>query len=287
MIQSMTTFARVSDQGDWGSATWEMKVVNHRHFDCVLKIPEALRHLESDIKLRLQEKLNRGRAECILKFNKDRQVGADFEINKELVEKIIAAVTEIKSFLPMSSVDPMKILSWPNVLQVVEEDLTQAEENILQIFDKAVAELVATRQREGAAIAGVMKERLKVMLEIVAKVKTKMPQILANFREKIVKRLEEVTASLDQSRLEQEMVYVAQKVDVAEEIDRLELHAKEVVRVLDEGGVVGKRLDFLMQELNREANTLSSKSIDIETTQAAVDLKVLIEQLREQVQNVV
>jgi len=187
----------------------------------------------------------------------------------------------------MSSIDPMKILSWPHVLQTVEEDLIQAEENILQIFDKAVVELVATRQREGVAIAEVMKEKLMAMLEIVAKVKIKIPQMLDAFRQKIVKRLEEVTASLDQSRLEQEMVYIAQKVDVTEEIDRLELHIKEVNRILDEGGVVGKRLDFLMQELNRETNTLSSKSMDIETTQAVVDLKVLIEQLREQVQNIV
>lgn len=287
MIQSMTAFTRISDQGDWGSATLEIKAVNHRYFDCVFKVPEAFRQLESDIKLRMQKKLGRGRVECSLKFNRDGQSGSNFVVNQELVKKIMDAVGEVKSFLPISQIDPMKILSWPQVLQTAEEDFTPAQEKIMQMFESALSDLIATREREGAALAEIMKGKLQEMLSIVGKVKEKMPQIMDNHRQKIVKKLEEVTSSLDQTRLEQEMVYAAQKIDIAEEIERLETHIKEVIRILGEGGTAGKRLDFLMQELNREANTLSSKSIDIETTQYAVDLKVFIEQMREQVQNIV
>lgn len=287
MIQSMTTFARCSDQGSWGTASWEIRVVNHRYFDCALKIPDVFRPLESSIRLQLQQQLNRGRVDCSLRFTPGDQEEAGFVLNLPLVKKLVDAVTEIKSYLPMSTIDPMKVLSWPQVLQTQEVDLTAMQEKVLTLFKTTFSELIATREREGSALAKLLKDKLQELLIIVDRVKSKMPEILANQRQRIIKSLEEVTASLDQSRLEQEMVYFAQKVDVTEEIDRLEAHTKEVLRVLNSGGVVGKRLDFLMQELNREANTLASKSVDIETTQSAVELKVLIEQMREQVQNIV
>ena len=208
-------------------------------------------------------------------------------LNTALVKKIIDAVQEIKSYLPMSTIDPMKILSWPQVLQVVEEDSKIAQEMVLALFEKTLAELIATRVREGVVLSKLIKDRLQEMSAIIFRVKSKMPQVLADQRLRIVKRLEEVLANIDQTRLEQELVYFAQKVDVSEEIDRLEAHITEVIRVIAEGGSAGKRLDFLMQELNREANTLASKSVDIEVTQLAVELKVLIEQMREQVQNIV
>jgi len=287
MIQSMTTFARLSDQGDWGMATWEIRVVNHRYFDCALKMPEAFRQVEANIRLQLQKQLHRGRVECSLRFDHGEQGESNLVLNKELVKKLVDAVSEIKTYLPMSTIDPMRILSWPQVLQTAEEDPGLAQDMVLQLFEKSLAELVDTRKREGLALAKVMQDKLQEVLNIVSKVKNKIPQILNNYRQKVIKRLEDVVASLDQSRLEQEMVYVAQKIDITEEIDRLEVHAKEVLRIIDDGDMVGKRLDFLMQELNREANTLSSKSIDAEITQSAIELKVLIEQMREQVQNVV
>ena len=287
MIQSMTTFARLSDQGDWGMATWEIRVVNHRYFDCALKMPEAFRQVEANIRLQLQKQLHRGRVECSLRFDHGEQGESNLVLNKELVKKLVDAVSEIKTYLPMSTIDPMRILSWPQVLQTTEEDPGLAQDMVLQLFEKSLAELVDTRKREGLALAKVMQDKLQEVLNIVSKVKNKIPQILNNYRQKVIKRLEDVVASLDQSRLEQEMVYVAQKIDITEEIDRLEVHAKEVLRIIDDGDMVGKRLDFLMQELNREANTLSSKSIDAEITQSAIELKVLIEQMREQVQNVV
>jgi uncharacterized protein (TIGR00255 family) len=190
--------------------------------------------------------------------------------------------------MPMTAeVDPMKILSWPQVLQTVEVDAESIHKTILQLLEKALADLVATRKREGEALAEILKSKIQEVLAIAGKVKNKMPQVLAEQRAKIMARLEEIKGDLDQSRLEQEMAYIAQKADVAEELDRLETHCKEIQRILITGGNVGKRLDFLMQELNREANTLSSKSADVEVTQSAVELKVLIEQMREQVQNIV
>lgn len=288
MVQSMTTFARFSDQGDWGMATWEIRVVNHRYFDCALKMPEVFRPLEASIKLQLQQRLHRGRADCILKFDAADKSSLNFTLNRPLVEKLIQAVNEVKNYLPITAIDPMKILSWPQVLQTVEEDLTVVQEVVLKLFEKTLAELIVTRKREGAVLAKLIQEKLQEILTITAKVKNKMPQIVSNQRQKIIKRLEEVTGSLDQSRLEQEMVYFAQRIDIVEEIDRLEIHANEVIRILEDGDkVVGKRLDFLLQELNREANTLASKSTDVAMTQAAVEIKVLIEQMREQVQNIV
>ena len=287
MIQSMTAFARCSDQDDLGSATWEIRVVNHRYFDCSVKSPEAFRQLDSSIRLKLQKKLSRGRIDCSLKFSVEEQSGADLEINAPLMEKIIDFAKEVKNHEPMSDIDPMRILSWPKVLQTPEKDATVSQDMVLNLFTKTLEELVAAREREGKELSGLIKKRLQEVLVIVDKVKSKIPLVLEGQKQKIIKRLEEVVDRLDQSRLEQEMVYFAQKTDVTEEIDRLGAHVKEVLRILDEGGVVGKRLDFLMQELNREANTLASKSVDVEVTQFDLELKVLIEQMREQVQNIV
>ncbi|MDR1057653.1 MAG: YicC family protein [Coxiellaceae bacterium] len=286
MIQSMTAFARCSDQDVWGMATWEIRVVNHRYFDCSLKIPEVFYSLEANVRLQLQKALHRGRVDCNLRFVSGGG-GANLMLNKTLVRKLMDMVTELRTYLPESTVDPMKILFWPHVLQTVEEDLTLAQEAVLRLFTKTLEELINTRNREGLVLAQLLKDKMQEILSIVTKIKEEMPTVLINQRQKIIKRLEEVITNLDQSRLEQEMVYFSQKVDITEEVDRLLAHANEVLRVLNDGGMVGKRLDFLMQELNREANTLASKSIDIETTQAAVELKVLIEQMREQVQNLV
>lgn len=288
MIQSMTTFARFSDQGAWGMATWEIRAVNHRYFDCTIKMPEVLRQLETNIRQQLQQQLHRGRVECTLKFQPGEQSGLNLMLNTGLVKKLSNAIDEVKNYVPTTSaVDPMKILVWPQVLQIVEEDVEAVHKVILQLFEKTLADLIAAREREGVALAKIMQDKLQEVLAIVSKVKNKIPGVLANQRTKIMQRLEEIKSELDQARLEQEMVYIAQRMDVAEELDRLETHSKEIGRILIAGGNVGKRLDFLMQELNREANTLASKSVDVEVTQAAVELKVLIEQMREQVQNIV
>jgi uncharacterized protein (TIGR00255 family) len=288
MTQSMTTFASCSTQGTWGMATWEIRVVNHRYFDCALKIPEAFRSFEGGIRLQLQKQLHRGRIDCSLRFFPNSKGEPNISLNLPLVKKLLNAVQEVKGYLPMAAIDPMKVLSWPQVLVTTDEDLTIIQEDILKLFEKTLDELSTTRDREGSTLAKLITDRLIVMTEIVSKIKNKMPKVLTEQRHKIIKRLEDASVNLDQSRLEQEMVYFAQKIDITEEIDRLEAHIKEVKRVLkSDKGPIGKRLDFLIQELNREANTLASKSVDIEITQDAVELKVLIEEMREQVQNIV
>lgn len=288
MLYSMTTFARFSDQGAWGMATWEIRAVNHRYFDCTIKMPEVLRSFEANIRLRLQQQLHRGRVECLLKFQPGEQSGLNLILNGSLVKKIVGAIEEVKQYVPINpTIDPMKILAWPQVLQVVEEDIAMVQKVILQLFDRTLQDLVATRKREGAVLAEIMQDKLREILTIANQIKIRIPGVLASQRAKIVARLEEIKAGLDQARLEQEMVYMAQKIDIAEELDRLVTHGHELDRVLITGGNVGKRLDFLMQELNREANTLASKSVDAAITQAVIELKVLIEQMREQVQNIV
>ena len=286
MIYSMTAFARSVEQGDWGMATWEIRSVNHRYFDSVIKMPEVLRQLETEIRPQLQQQLGRGRVECMLKFQPGERSNLKLRLNASLVKELVGAVDEVKKQGATAEADPMRILSWPQVLQVVDEGDKEAQEAILKLFKKTVTDLLEMREREGRALAEIIKGRLQAVLVLVGKVRARVPQVLANQRSKMMMRLEEIKGRLDQSRLEQEMVYLTQRTDVAEELDRLEAHTKEVERILTVGGSVGKRLDFLVQELNREANTLASKSIDITVTQDAVELKVLIEQMREQVQNI-
>jgi uncharacterized protein (TIGR00255 family) len=287
MIYSMTSFARSTDQTAWGIVSWEMRVVNYRYFDCALKMPDSFKFLESKIRVALQQQLQRGRVECVLKFNRELQGATNLVLDLNLVKKLIDVIREVKSYLPMANVDPMKILSWPQVLQKVEEDPTPIQELVLNLFNKTLVELIATREREGEALAEVIKNKIQAVATIISHIKAKIPNILKEYRAKIVKKLEEVSSSFDQSRLEQELVYFTQRIDITEELERLEAHGQEVARVLNNGGVVGKRLDFLMQELNREANTLAAKTTDIVVTQAAVELKILIEQMREQIQNLV
>jgi uncharacterized protein (TIGR00255 family) len=288
MTHSMTTFARCSDQGAWGLATWEIRAVNHRFFECSFKIPEVLRSLETPLRQLAQAQLHRGKIECSLRFYPGEQSGLELTVNVPLVKKIVNALQEVKEYTASAApVDPLKILAWPQVVQTTEEDMQLVYEKVQALFTQALTEALATRAREGDGLKTIINNKLDAIARIVAQVKEKIPQVLASQRVKILQRIEEIKCAVDQQRLEQEIVYFAQRIDVAEELERLALHVKEVKRVLDDSGSVGKRLDFLMQELNREANTLSSKSTDAEVTAAAVNLKVLIEEMREQVQNIV
>lgn len=288
MIQSMTAYSRQAAQGDWGMATWEIRAVNQRYFDCTIKMPEMFRYLESQIRLSLQQQLKRGRIECNLRFQVGETTSADFVVNTGLLKKLTVAIESVKNYLPaVAPIDPIKIMSWPQVVQVAEADIAPAQQHILQLFEKTLADMVAARDREGAALQTILEQKLKAVATLAGSVKQKIPAIIEQQRNKLLVRLAEIKGELDTSRLEQEMVFFAQKIDVTEELDRLELHVEETRRVLKAGNDAGKRLDFLMQELNREANTLAAKAADITVTQTAVDLKVLIEQMREQVQNIV
>lgn len=288
MTHSMTAFARVSDQGDWGMATWEIRSVNHRYFECSFRLPEIMRNLEITLRPLMQQQLNRGKIECNLRFIPGEQSGLDLTLNLALVKKLTQAVTAVKECLPTAAaIDPLKILAWPQVLQTTEENVSVVTQKIQDLFKRALDEIIAARSREGAALQQIILTKLQQLPPIIEQVKQQLPQILANQRQKLLERLQEIRSEVDPQRLEQEMVILAQRMDVAEELERLATHAREIQRVLTSNGNIGKRLDFLMQELNREANTLASKSIAISTTNSAVSLKVLIEEMREQIQNIV
>ena len=284
----MTAFARHTTRFEWGSATWEIRSVNHRYLEPGFKLPDTARQLENDLRDALRSTLNRGKIECSLRIQTEGNSSAPgLAIDNDLLARLIATSEQIGQRLQNpAALNPIQLLQWPGVM--VEE---KADEDIicndaLISFSAALQQLLASREREGAALQQFIEQRLASIATITTDVRKHMPVILQTQREKLIERVAQLTAELNNERLEQEIVILAQKADVDEELDRLEAHIVEVRRVLAKGQACGRRLDFLMQELNREANTLSSKSIVSDTTQAAVELKVLIEQMREQIQNI-
>jgi len=283
----MTAFSRQQLEEEWGSLSWEIRSVNHRYLETSFKLPDSLRALEPAVREILRNKLGRGKVECQLRYQIVDQANTDIELNQELIRKLMAAsnaISDINSTAaPMSTLD---ILKWPGVIHENQFDFATIEDKALSLLNSAVEDLLAARRREGEELKRFLQQRLVSVREIVSSVRTIMPEILARQKSNLQQRLEELKAELEPARLEQEIALQAQKADVDEELDRLEAHTNEVERVLDASQQKGRRLDFLMQELNREANTLSSKSVVAETTLNAVELKVLIEQMREQVQNI-
>lgn len=287
MIRSMTAFARCDRTTEWGTLSWELRSVNHRYLEPSLRMPEEIRAVESRLRERLAKSLGRGKVECNLRFQAGGEEKAGLNINTELARQVVDASREIDHLLYNSAaVNAMDILHWPGVLDSGRADWDVLREQSLSLFEEAMAELIGTREREGARLREMILERLDAMSLHVAEVREQIPGILSAQRQKILDRLAELEVKLDEDRLEQEAALLVNRMDVDEEMDRLATHIDEVRRNLDEDKPVGRRLDFLMQEMNREANTLGSKSIAIDTTRASVDLKVLIEQMREQIQNI-
>lgn len=287
MVQSMTAFARVADQGDWGQAVWELRCVNHRYLDISMKMPEAFRGIEMTLRETLRSRVGRGKLECFLRYQVSDKTPHALTLNTSLVNQLISLHDEVGSLTPSAAtLNPMDILAWPEVVNNQGADASAAQTAIKALFERAIEEFLATRAREGNALATLVEEKLQSVASIVEQVRTLAPAVLNAHQQKLKDRLSEVMDQLDPARLEQEMVLLAHRLDVAEEMDRLATHVKEVARVLKQGGAVGRRLDFLMQEMNREANTLSSKSPDAQLTQFSIELKVLIEQMREQIQNI-
>ena len=287
MIRSMTAFARQEQQGEWGTLTLELRSVNHRYLEINPRLSDEIRRWETLVRERIGTRLGRGKVECGIRYHAPVMDEAQLVINEALAKSVVHATRTVDSMIynpaPVSAVD---ILRWPGVLEsspVDEEALKQA---LTRLLDSGLDELIETREREGAKMASHILERVEGISAVVAQVKGLLPEILGAQREKLQHRLAELKAELDPQRLEQEMVMLAQKMDVDEELSRLAAHVGEVQHVLKQDKPVGRRLDFLMQELNREANTLGSKSIHAETTRVSVELKVLIEQMREQVQNI-
>ena len=290
MVQSMTAFTRQQLDRDYGSLAWEIRSVNHRYLEASVRVPESFRALENTVRDALRKQLNRGKVECQLRFQTEAADGAPvskISVDKELVKQLIEAGDVISSLASdAATLSTAELLRWPGVIGTAELDKKALEHDALELFRVALKDLIATREREGAELSEFIGQRIDAIRAIVADVRLMMPDILAKQRENLLAKIAEIDIEIDPMRLEQEVALLAQKADIAEELDRLGAHVNEVERVLRSDDQMGRRLDFLMQELNREANTLSSKSIVIETTRSAVDLKVLIEQMREQIQNI-
>ena len=287
MPNSMTGFSRQEAKLEWGTITWEIRSVNHRYLEPHLRLPDIIREQESVLRDELRKKLSRGKIEASFSYQIGGETIQQLSLNAPLVAQLTDLLGSLSSQLENSSpINPVDLLRWPGVIsdRNVERDeiLTQS----LILFRQTLNALIEHREREGAELKQLISQRLDSVKEQVSIVRELLPQILKSQRQRLINRLNEIKDELDQNRLEQELVYLAQKSDVDEELDRLDTHVIEVRRTLNQKGSIGRRLDFLMQELNREANTLSSKSIVTETTQAAIELKVLIEQMREQIQNI-
>jgi len=285
--RSMTAFARQEFNQKWGTLTWEIKSVNHRYLEPHFRLPESLRLIENGLRECLRNQLSRGKIEasCHLQFHQSEDSAP--AINLALVKQLGEALVQVQGVLPdAEAANTLEILKWPGVMQQQEVDADLLQSAALEQFALAITQLNDNRCREGAELKRFIEQRLDAIDVQVSHVRKLMPDILKAQRARLQARLSELSGELDTDRLEQEIVLVAQKADVDEELDRLETHLLEVRRTLKQKSAIGRRLDFLMQELNREANTLSSKSIVSETTQAAVELKVLIEQMREQIQNI-
>ena len=286
MVHSMTAFARAEQAGTQGTLSWELRSVNHRYLEPHLRLPEAFRDLEGAIREALRQGLSRGKVECTLRFIEET-AGKPLQVDRERAAQLVAAAEQVAALIQQPApLNPLEVLAWPGVLVGDAADPQALNNAALGLFNQALEELKSGRAREGAGLAALLNERLDAISQEVTTLRALVPQMLAAQRQKILDRFNDMKAELDPQRLEQEMVLLAQKSDVAEELDRLNTHVTEVRRVLKTGGQAGRRLDFLMQELNREANTLGSKAFDPRSTQAAVNLKVLIEQMREQVQNI-
>ena len=287
MISSMTAFAREEYRGELGVLSWEIRSVNHRYLEIFLRLPEELRGMEGAIRERLTARLSRGKLDLSLKYKPLSSAGGGLQVNRRLLEQLLEVEEEVAEIMGADpDLSPPDLMRWPGVLEVQEEDYTPVMQQAMAVLETAIDSLIDNRLREGARLAEIVKLRCDAMLAQVDRVRGLMPDVLEGLRRRIRERLSEVLEELDETRLEQEMALLAQRLDVDEEMDRLETHLTEVERVLESDEPVGRRLDFLMQELNREANTLSSKSNDVEVTRAGVELKVLIEQMREQVQNI-
>ncbi|MEW8316491.1 MAG: YicC/YloC family endoribonuclease [Candidatus Thiodiazotropha endolucinida] len=283
----MTAFAREEYRGDLGILSWEIRSVNHRYLEMFLRLPEELRVLEPMIREHINARLGRGKLDVSLKFKPGGVAEAGLSVNQRMVHQLVNADRQIADLTGLNeSLRSGDLLRWPGVLEENEQDLTPVKQQAMALLETTIDSLIDNRLREGDRLGEIIRQRCGSLKLQVEQVRDLMPEVLDGFRNRISERLSEVLDEMDETRLEQEMVILAQRLDVDEEMDRLETHLDEVERVLAADEPIGRRLDFLMQELNREANTLTSKSTSVDVTRAAVEMKVLIEQMREQIQNI-
>jgi uncharacterized protein (TIGR00255 family) len=283
----MTGFARQSAEADVGTLTWELRAVNHRYLDVQFRLPEELRPQEQAFKQQVSAVLKRGKVECALHLRRALDQKAEMQLNEDLLQLISNRVTEIRTAVPDAAApDSLDILRWPGVIADTKVDAEPLQQEAGALLQVALQAMTQMRASEGDRIATMLDTRCTEIAELAKSVRGRLPEVLRGAHEKQKERIARLDIEADPARLEIELALIAQKLDVDEELDRLDSHIVEIRQVLASDEPVGRRLDFLMQELNREANTLGSKSADADTTKAAVDLKVLIEQMREQIQNV-
>lgn len=288
MIASMTAFARTERSHELGEFGWEVRSVNHRYLDVSVRLPEALRGIESGVRECVQRHLRRGKVDCTLHYAPVHGSAVP-EVDDAVLDALLATTRRVIERSTLDArvvIEPVELLRWPGVLKSAGPAREQLEATALALLEPALGELQQVRLREGTRLAELVSERVATLRGHAQAVRERVPQIREAQRQRLLGRLDDLGVKADAERLEQELALIAQKGDIAEEIDRLDLHLEEVERVLGRDEAVGRRLDFLMQELNREANTIASKSSDVGLTQTSVDIKVLIEQIREQIQNI-
>ncbi len=287
MIASMTGFARRETSGPWGSLICELRSVNHRFLESSLRLPEELRSLDPEIRQQFGYGLKRGKVDCTVTYRRTDIAARELDLDHDVLQQLLARVRDVAALAGTTpvSIDALEALRWPGVIRDTDtgtEDLLVAARALVAA---TITDLAQARSREGARLGELIEQRCAGLVVLVAQVRTRLPEVRIRIRARLDERLAELKAEVNEERLEQELALLVQRLDVDEELDRLGSHVAEIRRIISSREPAGRRLDFLMQELNREANTLSSKSQDLETTRSAVDMKVLIEQLREQVQN--
>lgn len=287
MARSMTAFARLESASPFGRMIWELRSVNHRFVEIGLRLPDDLRSLEGEVRSRIAARLNRGKVDCALRLDAPTGEASQLRVNEGLARRVIGLAVQVAEMLPAAQpLNPLEILRWPGVIEGREVDPEALAAAALAELERALSQMLETREREGARLREMILQRCEAMAVITQTMRQRVPAIIESLRARHAQRLHEVAGTLDPARVDQECALLIQRLDVAEELDRLETHLNEVRRVLDQNEPIGRRLDFLMQELNREANTLGSKSAHVDSSAASVELKVLIEQIREQIQNI-
>ena len=286
MIYSMTAFSRFEVKGDWGNAVWEIRSVNQRFLETYFRLPEQFRGIEPLLRERFRKQLNRGKVECNLRFNANPGAEGDLALNENLALQLVKHANWINDQTLNCKINPLEVMRWPGVMEAAETDVSVIQAELLVGFEQALTDFIAARSSEGENLKAMIEQRLTAITAEAEKVQTHMPEIIEWQRKRIIDKFTDANIDLDSTRVEQELVLLAQKMDVAEELDRLTSHVSETIKILNKGGAQGRRLDFMMQEFNREANTLGSKSINTDVTASAVELKVLIEQMREQIANI-
>ncbi|MEN8131478.1 MAG: YicC/YloC family endoribonuclease [Pseudomonadota bacterium] len=287
MIRSMTAFAHHEVKGEQGQVSWSLRSVNHRYLEISIRLPEQFRSIEDKLRKKATSRLGRGKLDGLLNYKPPALLTDQVIINDALVQALVEATHRVESVMNNPArISAIEIMQWPGITLEPEYDTAPLQTTALNAFDHALSELIDGREREGSRLKPLLIQRAEAIFKIVAQVRKRRPQVLAAQKEKLLNRITELKLGPDAQRLEQELAIIAQRLDIEEELDRLDGHCKELTEALKRDEPVGRRLDFLMQEFNREANTLASKAADLQTTQSAVELKVLIEQMREQAQNI-